>query len=144
MLGSLILYIKGMRILMFQLSGFYYRALLGFSDVGLRFLQNPCNTLLAKSLDPLSTEQEPTSRNFLSLASSGISASGCPAQNSAGRPWSCGGIAKTTGSSRVGPLEGTPRAQSAPCQPPHTRSSRLPLSAALSRSQRPQRPLGKA
>ena len=27
MLGSLILYIKGMRILMFQLSGFYYRGL---------------------------------------------------------------------------------------------------------------------
>ena len=26
MLGSLILYLKGMRIMMFQLSGFYYRS----------------------------------------------------------------------------------------------------------------------
>ena len=26
MLGSLILYLKGMRIMMFQLSGFYYKA----------------------------------------------------------------------------------------------------------------------
>ena len=32
MLGSPILYLKGMRILMFQLSGFYYRA------CGLRFV----------------------------------------------------------------------------------------------------------
>ena len=29
MLGSLILYLKGMRIMMFQLSGFYYRSVLG-------------------------------------------------------------------------------------------------------------------
>ena len=38
MLGSPILYLKGMRILMFQLSGFYYRVFLatgGGEDVGL-------------------------------------------------------------------------------------------------------------
>ena len=35
MLGSPILYIKGMRILMFQLSGFHYRFLaLGFGGLG--------------------------------------------------------------------------------------------------------------
>ena len=28
-LGSLILYLKGMRIMMFQLSGFYFRCLVG-------------------------------------------------------------------------------------------------------------------
>ena len=41
MLGSLILYLKGMRIVMFQLSGFFYRALghYIFSHIGLkRFL----------------------------------------------------------------------------------------------------------
>ena len=38
MLGSLILYLKGMRIVMFQLSGFYYRALghYIFSLIGLK------------------------------------------------------------------------------------------------------------
>ena len=35
MLGSLILYLKGMRIMMFQLSGFYYRVLNAVSDRGL-------------------------------------------------------------------------------------------------------------
>ena len=35
MLGSPILYLKGMRILMFQLSGFYYRSL-GFRGLGFR------------------------------------------------------------------------------------------------------------
>ena len=33
MLGSLILYLKGMRIMMFQLSGYYYRSgLCGFNE----------------------------------------------------------------------------------------------------------------
>ena len=36
MLGSLILYLKGMRAIMFQLSGFYYRA---FMVKGLRFIR---------------------------------------------------------------------------------------------------------
>ena len=34
MLGSLILYLKGMRIMMFQLSGFYCRVFKGFSFFG--------------------------------------------------------------------------------------------------------------
>ena len=39
-LGSLILYLKGMRIMMFQLSGFYYKvSSLGFGVVD--FNQNP-------------------------------------------------------------------------------------------------------
>ena len=32
MLGSLILYLKGMRIVMFQLSGFYYRRTLSITE----------------------------------------------------------------------------------------------------------------
>ena len=40
MLGSLILYIKGLRILMFQLSGFCYMALLGLRVSGSRFLSD--------------------------------------------------------------------------------------------------------
>ena len=57
MLGSLILYLKGMRIMMFQLSGFYYRVpLKGFLQGSLGILGIPLKgSILGGSWDLVST-----------------------------------------------------------------------------------------
>ena len=52
MLGSLILYLKGMRILMFQLSGFYCRGLgaEGFRVYGELYPPRPCSLQTSSAL----------------------------------------------------------------------------------------------
>ena len=49
MLGFPTLYLKGMRIVMFQLSGFYYR---GFGVLGFRPVKRPLNDLIIQKREP--------------------------------------------------------------------------------------------
>ena len=56
MLGSLILYLKGTRIMMFQLSGFYCKPSAGFRSQSLEFNHGDCDVAVCNCRTLLSAQ----------------------------------------------------------------------------------------